>query len=88
MERLTKTWGNNCVAVNIDYIELLDLDDNTYSAIMAIIERLAEFEDAHENGCSSGVEEAIRDKIEEYSALGSIAKVEAYLDCLDIIRNT
>lgn len=40
----------------------------------------------NDSECSSNTEEIIQERIKEYSALGSIAKVEAYLDCLDIIK--
>lgn len=37
--------------------------------------------------CSNDIKDIIQEKIEEYSNLGNIAKVEAYWDCLDIISN-
>ena len=37
--------------------------------------------------CCNDIKDIIQKKIEEYSNLGNIAKVEAYWDCLDIINN-
>lgn len=37
--------------------------------------------------CYNDIKYIIQKKVEEYSNLGNIAKVEAYCDCLDIINN-
>lgn len=53
--RLTKTWKpNNCVALNIDYDDLLELDRDTFKELDRIIHRLGEFEDAQEQGLIPG----------------------------------
>ena len=39
------------------------------------------------NACGNDIKDIIQEKIEEYSSLGNIAKVEAYWDCLDIINS-
>ena len=55
MRRLTKTWEpNNCVALHIDYDDLLELDNDVFIEFDRIVHRLGEFEDAQEQGLISG----------------------------------
>ena len=55
MRRLTKTWEpNNCVALHIDYDDLIELDNDVFIEFDRIVHRLGEFEDAQEQGLIPG----------------------------------
>ncbi|WP_455717708.1 hypothetical protein [Anaerosporobacter sp.] len=48
MERLTKQWGKdncNCVPTKLDYGELLDIDEDSFSEVNKIVRKLAAYED-------------------------------------------
>ena len=49
-ERLTKYWGNNCVATKLNYDFLLSLPNIEVKNFNAIIQKLAHYEDLEEQG--------------------------------------
>lgn len=74
MERLTKKWGNNCVPTKLDLEYMFDMSDEQAEQLQAIIKKLADYEEAEEQGlllrlpCKVGdtVYQITRDFISEY----------------------
>lgn len=50
MDRLTKHWGNNYVATNLNYDFLWEMPDEDFRHFEEIIKKLAEYEDLEEQG--------------------------------------
>lgn len=50
MERLTKSWGNNCVSYKIDYGSLGELSQEEFKAFDDIVRKLAHYETLEEQG--------------------------------------
>lgn len=50
MDRLTKHWGNNCVPTKLDLECMFDMSDEQAEQLQEIIKKLADYEDAEEQG--------------------------------------
>lgn len=48
MERLTRKVGNEYISTNIDYFELINLDDEEWNKFVKVIEKLGKLEDLEE----------------------------------------
>lgn len=50
MERLTRKVGKEYISTNIDYFELINLDDEEWNKFVKVIEKLGKYEDLEEQG--------------------------------------